>query len=229
MEITKLLTNEKALELTENLLQNDKNIRDELREKKADISYVDEKIAVKADTIDLLYVNSTLSDRIKTIEDDYVKESDIPINVSELTNDSDYQTADDIATALEPYAKSVDVTSEINTEIAKVIADAPGSFDALKEMADWISNHETDASAMNNTIQENKNNIATLENSKVDKIEGKGLSTNDYTTDEKTKLEGLFNYDDSLLTGKISSLESEMLDFKSNIASVDEINDYLQL
>ena len=189
--------------------------------------YVDEKVAV------LENVNATLSSRITTIEDAYVKSEDIPVNVSELANDSNYQTADDVsttlATALEPYAKSVDVTSEINTEIAKVIADAPESFDTLKEMADWISNHETNASAMNMAIQKNKNDIIVLEGGKVDKVEGKGLSTNDYSNDEKNKLAGLSNYDDSLLTEKITSLESEMLDLKSNIASVGEINDYLKL
>lgn len=37
----------------------------------------------------------------------------------------------------------------------------------------------------------------TLLNNKVDKVAGKGLSTNDYTTAEKTKLAGLENYDDT--------------------------------
>ena len=36
--------------------------------------------------------------------------------------------------------------------------------------------------------------IKTLAGGKVDKVEGKGLSTNDFTTAEKTKLEGLENY-----------------------------------
>lgn len=36
--------------------------------------------------------------------------------------------------------------------------------------------------------------IEDLEENKVDKSEGKGLSTNDYTTLEKEKLAGLFNY-----------------------------------
>lgn len=52
MEITKLLTNEKALELAEKLLQNDKNIRDELRDNKADVTYVDEKITILENEID---------------------------------------------------------------------------------------------------------------------------------------------------------------------------------
>jgi len=36
--------------------------------------------------------------------------------------------------------------------------------------------------------------IKTLAGGKVDKVEGKGLSANDFTTAEKTKLEGLVNY-----------------------------------
>lgn len=36
--------------------------------------------------------------------------------------------------------------------------------------------------------------IKTLAGGKVDKVEGKGLSTNDFTAAEKTKLEGLENY-----------------------------------
>lgn len=37
--------------------------------------------------------------------------------------------------------------------------------------------------------------LKTLFGGKVDKVEGKGLSANDYTTDEKNKLEGLRNYE----------------------------------
>ena len=37
-------------------------------------------------------------------------------------------------------------------EVAKIVADAPESYDTLKEIADWISNHAEDASAMNSAI-----------------------------------------------------------------------------
>lgn len=43
---------------------------------------------------------------------------------------------------------------------------------------------------------------------KVDKVSGKQLSTNDYTTDEKTKLAGLNNYDDSELRDKVNALHN---------------------
>lgn len=43
-------------------------------------------------------------------------------------------------------------------------------------------------------LQSQINNHTTLIGNKVDKVEGKGLSTNDYTTEEKNKLAGLKNY-----------------------------------
>lgn len=37
-------------------------------------------------------------------------------------------------------------------EVAKIVAGADESFDTLKEIADWISSHKTDATAMNSAI-----------------------------------------------------------------------------
>lgn len=55
--------------------------------------------------------------------------------------------------------------------IAEVVAGAPEDFDTLKEMSDWISTHETSASAMNSQIQDNKKAITTLQTDKADKTE----------------------------------------------------------
>lgn len=158
------------------------------------------------------YVDSELSKKANN--------SDIPTKVSGLQNDSNYQTDTDVATALTPYAKSADVTKEITNKVAEIVADAPEDFNTLKEMSDWISNHENDASAMNSAIQDNKSAITALQTDKADKTEiptiptnvseftndagyltehqdisnlvvkeeGKGLSSNDYTSEEKTKL-----------------------------------------
>lgn len=53
--------------------------------------------------------------------------------------------------------------------------------------------------------------ITTALNDKVDKVTGKGLSTNDYTTVEKEKLAGLSNYDDTelinLLNTKVNKIK----------------------
>lgn len=44
---------------------------------------------------------------------------------------------------------------------------------------------------------------------KVDKETGKGLSTNDFTTAEKTKLAGLSNYDDTAVKQRLSTIEGK--------------------
>lgn len=53
-----------------------------------------------------------------------------------------------------------------------------------------------------------KNEVDELLDTKVNKVSGKQLSTNDYTTAEKTKLASLENYDDSELRSKVDSLHN---------------------
>lgn len=55
------------------------------------------------------------------------------------------------------------VTKTVADEIAKIVANAPESFDTLKEISDWISSHSDDASAMNSRITANETAIAALE------------------------------------------------------------------
>ena len=57
------------------------------------------------------------------------------------------------------------VKKTVADEVAKIIADAPESFDTLKEIADWITNHSSDASAMNSKINAN---TADIEQNKKD-------------------------------------------------------------
>lgn len=45
---------------------------------------------------------------------------------------------------------------------------------------------------------------------KVDKVTGKGLSTNDFTTEEKNKLKGLSNYDDSGVKADINNIPNSL-------------------
>lgn len=60
------------------------------------------------------------------------------------------------------------VTKTVTDKIAEVVADAPEDFDTLKEISDWISGHEEDASAMNTAIKANAEAIDT----KLDKTTG---------------------------------------------------------
>ena len=90
-------------------------------------------------------------------------------------------------------------------EVAKVVADAPADFDTLKEIAEYIESDKTGAAQMVTKIDANANAIsaeaqraqdaeAALRQAvegKVDVVEGKGLSANDYTDAEKSKLAGI--------------------------------------
>ena len=58
----------------------------------------------------------------------------------------------------------------------------------------------------------NTQDISNLKTNKVDKVSGKGLSTEDYTTEEKSKLAGLSNYDDTTVKQDISNLKTNKVD-----------------
>lgn len=72
------------------------------------------------------------------------------------------------------------IDSRIQAAIASIVDGAPATFDTLKELADWIADDQSGAAKM----------AADIAN-KVDKVSGKGLSTNDYTDAEQTKLSGI--------------------------------------
>ena len=93
------------------------------------------------------------------------------------------------------------VKKTVTDEISKVVADAPESLDTLKEISDWISSHESDASAMNSAMQTNKSDIATLQTDKVDKETGKSLLAD---TDKA-------NYDDAVFKAHTHS-NKDLLD-----------------
>lgn len=66
-----------------------------------------------------------------------------------------------------------------------------------------------------------KNETDTKLNTKVDKVSGKGLSTNDYTSAEKNKLASLTNYDDTQIKQQITDINTAIGDIGDVL---DEIN-----
>ena len=70
--------------------------------------------------------------------------------------------------------------SYTDNKIADLIGTADETMDTLGELADAIAENEDVVEALNSAIA-----------NKVDKVSGKGLSTNDYTTTEKNKLSGI--------------------------------------
>lgn len=63
------------------------------------------------------------------------------------------------------------ITAEVTAKIAEIVANAPEDLDTLKEIADWISAHANDASAMNTQINTNKSDISALKTSVAGKAD----------------------------------------------------------
>lgn len=86
----------------------------------------------------------------------------------------------EILASITALPTSEGVVNTVTTEIAKVVDGAPESFDTLKEIATYIEEHQEVVETLNAAI-----------GNKVDKVEGKGLSTEDFTTALKNKLDNL--------------------------------------
>ena len=80
------------------------------------------------------------------------------------------------------------ITAEVTAKIAELVANAPEDLDTLKEIADWISTHANDASAMNTQINTNKNDIAALQTSVAGKADTGHTHTKSQITDFPTSL-----------------------------------------
>lgn len=66
-----------------------------------------------------------------------------------------------------------------------------------------------------------KQQVADLEQNKEDKVEGKGLSTEDYTTQEKNKLASLQNYNDDEVRELISALNLRLTTLSEDLESLE--------
>lgn len=112
-------------------------------------------------------------------------------------------TATNKANTAESNAKSY-AKSYTDTKIADLINGAPETLNTLGEIATAMANNQSVVEALEEAIG-NKSNVGHTHDDryytetevnnllavKVDTVNGKGLSTNDYTTDEKNKLKGI--------------------------------------
>ena len=71
------------------------------------------------------------------------------------------QVADNKA-AIDTLNGDKTVSGSVAYQIAQIVAGADESFDTLKEIAEWITTHKTDAATMNAQINTNKDDIASL-------------------------------------------------------------------
>ena len=112
----------------------------------------------------------------------------------------------------------------------KITADGSGSQIAISNVVDSeLSETSTNAIqnkvvtaaivTLDNSVAMLSQNLGLLDTQKVDKVSGKQLSTEDFTSVLKTKLESLNNYDDTSIRNAVNSLTTQINTLVSGDAS----------
>lgn len=133
-------------------------------------------------------INEVLYDLMVKTVTDQVYNSDDSKTLTQLLSE--------INASIAEKADTTDLT-ELETKFNNLIQDAPEAYDTLKEISDYITTHQDEYQA-----------LLTLAGNKVNKEDGKGLSTNDFTDELKTKLEAL--YDQATLEENLTSITQRL-------------------
>lgn len=184
-----------------------------------------EKVGAQANRIESIKVNGTA----QTIASDKSVNITVPTKTSQLANDSTFQT-------------SAQVVAAINTAISKSghasfqKVDAVPKVDAAQENILYLVMNTTtkhyDIYAKikgdgDNYTMELLDDTTVDLSGKVDKVAGKGLSTNDYTTADKTKLAGIAaganNYVHPSHTAATSGLYKITVDALGHVTAVTAV------
>ena len=180
-----------------------------------------EEVGAQANALETIKVNGV----VQSIEDKAV-DITVPTKTSQLNNDSTFQT-------------SAQVVAAINTAISKSghasfqKVDAVPKADAAQENILYLVMNTTTKHYDIYAKIKGDGDSYTMEllddttvdlSGKVDKVAGKGLSTNDYTTAEKTKLEGVAEgankYVHPSYTAKTSGLYKVTVDATGHVSAV---------
>lgn len=125
---------------------------------------------------------------------------------------------DEMSETSENAVQNKVITKELNNKVDKVSGKQLSTEDFTtndKQKLDGLSNYD-DSEIKANLEQAGKLAYDAFmvasrnEQDKVSKEEGKGLSTNDYTDEDKSKLEGLDNYDDSEVKQSIAEVRESI-------------------
>lgn len=147
-------------------------------------------------------------------------QSEIPTKVSDLTNDSKYQTETQVATAIQTA-----IAASGHAAFEKVDA-VPAAANAQENILYLVMNADTghyDIYALVSGKMELLDDTTVDLSGYVEKETGKGLSTNDYTTAEKNKLAGLSNYTHPAYTAKASGLYKVTVDATGHVSAATAV------
>lgn len=144
----------------------------------------------------------------------------IPTKVSQLTNDAQYQTNAQVAQAIQT---AIAATGHAHFEKVDAVPEVASAQDNVLYL---VLNEETQHYDIYAKVE---GEVVLLDDTTVDlsnyvqKEAGKGLSTNDYTTEEKQKLAGLSNYSHPQHTAAESGFYKVTVDELGHVTAVTAV------
>ena len=139
-------------------------------------------------------------------------DTEVKADITELqsnvgTLQSDVSTAKENISTLQEDVTGIE--GNVST-LTQSVSTLDTTVDGLNTTVEGL---ETDVTELQGTVSDVEGSVSTLQtnlNNKVDKVQGKGLSTNDFTNAYKTKLDGLNNYDDTTVKQDITELQTDV-------------------
>ena len=141
-----------------------------------------------------------------------------------LGNDPHFATT--IMTMLGEKASKADLTTKVDVVAGKMLS-SNDFTNELKTKLESLSNY--DDSKLKALITSNQSALNTELAKKVTQIEGKQLSTNDYSTAEKNKLASLNNYDDSAIVQQLKELSDRVNGISMSITALSVTDGVLKM
>lgn len=93
--------------------------------------------------------------------DELIEDVDVEVD-AKLSESSENPVQNKVVTAeLAQRLTQQETIALVVEKVAEIVAGAPEDFDTLKELSDWLLQHESSAAAMNTAIQKNKTDIET--------------------------------------------------------------------
>ena len=183
---------------------------------------------------------NALDDKVDKVEGKGLSTNDYTTTEKEklasLTNYNDTEIKSDIT---ELQGNVGTLQSDVNTakeNISTLQSDVTGVEESVGTLTQSVSTMDTTVKSLDTSVKGLQTNVTELQgtvsdveesvstlqtnlNNKVDKVQGKGLSTNDFTNEYKTKLDSLNNYDDTTVTENIAELQSDISSLQTTVGN----------
>ena len=150
---------------------------------------------------------SNIKTELDKLGDDYNSIRSIAVTLKNFLNSGGVSDAIDSFKELQDFLEGITDSQTLASLLLElkneILGGAGDDINTLKKVYDALSGNTDGDVDLSNYYT--KSEVDAKDNTKVDKVSGKGLSTEDYTTAEKSKLASLSNYNDSELRSLINN------------------------